>query len=160
MQNHTLQSSNDLLQQEVDKIQEAADKKSLLLSEGYNQLRKDLLSSRRACSELKARNKHVEEELGSREDYHYLREEVTRLKEQAKEREDYHDLGVEVIRLKEQVKKIDVDRRRCDVACGMAEKTQEIYRGMLEEALNGNTCLLYTSPSPRDQRGSRMPSSA
>ena len=26
-------------------------------------------------------------------------------------------------------------------------------------ALN-NTCLLYTSPSPRDQRGSRMPSSA
>ena len=25
---------------------------------------------------------------------------------------------------------------------------------------NGNACLLYTSPSPRDQRGSRMPSSA
>ena len=25
---------------------------------------------------------------------------------------------------------------------------------------NGDTCLLYTSPSPRDQRGSRMPSSA
>ena len=23
-----------------------------------------------------------------------------------------------------------------------------------------NNCLLYTSPSPRDQRGSRMPSSA
>ena len=23
-----------------------------------------------------------------------------------------------------------------------------------------NACLLYTSPSPRDQRGSRMPSSA
>ena len=31
------------------------------------------------------------------------------------------------------------------------------------EGANGylvNTCLLYTSPSPRDQRGSRMPSSA
>ena len=26
--------------------------------------------------------------------------------------------------------------------------------------LPGNLCLLYTSPSPRDQRGSRMPSSA
>ena len=26
--------------------------------------------------------------------------------------------------------------------------------------LNSTTCLLYTSPSPRDQRGSRMPSSA
>ena len=25
---------------------------------------------------------------------------------------------------------------------------------------NLNICLLYTSPSPRDQRGSRMPSSA
>ena len=24
----------------------------------------------------------------------------------------------------------------------------------------GDICLLYTSPSPRDQRGSRMPSSA
>ena len=28
------------------------------------------------------------------------------------------------------------------------------------EARNKATCLLYTSPSPRDQRGSRMPSSA
>ena len=35
----------------------------------------------------------------------------------------------------------------------------------IEEALQGHgqgktLCLLYTSPSPRDQRGSRMPSSA
>ena len=27
-------------------------------------------------------------------------------------------------------------------------------------ASNVSSCLLYTSPSPRDQRGSRMPSSA
>ena len=27
-------------------------------------------------------------------------------------------------------------------------------------ATNGRTCLLYTSPSPRDKRQSRMPSSA
>ena len=26
--------------------------------------------------------------------------------------------------------------------------------------MNRKSCLLYTSPSPRDQRGSRMPSSA
>ena len=26
--------------------------------------------------------------------------------------------------------------------------------------IGSKTCLLYTSPSPRDQRGSRMPSSA
>ena len=30
----------------------------------------------------------------------------------------------------------------------------------IESLKNGDTCLLYTSPSPRDQRGSRMPSSA
>ena len=29
-----------------------------------------------------------------------------------------------------------------------------------EKATQAVTCLLYTSPSPRDQRGSRMPSSA
>ena len=29
-----------------------------------------------------------------------------------------------------------------------------------EEVRLSNLCLLYTSPSPRDQRGSRMPSSA
>ena len=30
----------------------------------------------------------------------------------------------------------------------------------LPDTVPGATCLLYTSPSPRDQRGSRMPSSA
>ena len=30
----------------------------------------------------------------------------------------------------------------------------------IEEAFHPQSCLLYTSPSPRDQRGSRMPSSA
>ena len=31
---------------------------------------------------------------------------------------------------------------------------------MLANGFRIGTCLLYTSPSPRDQRGSRMPSSA
>ena len=30
----------------------------------------------------------------------------------------------------------------------------------LRDILRASICLLYTSPSPRDQRGSRMPSSA
>ena len=38
------------------------------------------------------------------------------------------------------------------------------YKGLIpssfEHSLEVNACLLYTSPSPRDQRGSRMPSSA
>ena len=33
------------------------------------------------------------------------------------------------------------------------------YAGVLEGGWE-HICLLYTSPSPRDQRGSRMPSSA
>ena len=32
--------------------------------------------------------------------------------------------------------------------------------GILLPKTEDNSCLLYTSPSPRDQRGSRMPSSA
>ena len=32
--------------------------------------------------------------------------------------------------------------------------------GFLVAAVLAEDCLLYTSPSPRDQRGSRMPSSA
>ena len=32
--------------------------------------------------------------------------------------------------------------------------------GRLREEIGMKRCLLYTSPSPRDQRGSRMPSSA
>ena len=37
------------------------------------------------------------------------------------------------------------------------------FRGLKLQSFDGRgnyTCLLYTSPSPRDQRGSRMPSSA
>ena len=49
---------------------------------------------------------------------------------------------------------------------GHLEVVQVIYDTSLisfEELLKNfwlNICLLYTSPSPRDQRGSRMPSSA
>ena len=34
------------------------------------------------------------------------------------------------------------------------------YNFVTLQDISANTCLLYTSPSPRDQRGSRMPSSA
>ena len=39
------------------------------------------------------------------------------------------------------------------------KKRQKFSRGLRQPRLPG-ACLLYTSPSPRDQRGSRMPSSA
>ena len=35
-----------------------------------------------------------------------------------------------------------------------------VYEEKLDQDNTKSTCLLYTSPSPRDQRGSRMPSSA
>ena len=41
----------------------------------------------------------------------------------------------------------------------MQEAINQIMTGMaIDEDIE--SCLLYTSPSPRDQRGSRMPSSA
>ena len=48
---------------------------------------------------------------------------------------------------------------------GQADEAVVCYRGLLPDYLIERLglsmrCLLYTSPSPRDQRGSRMPSSA
>ena len=46
----------------------------------------------------------------------------------------------------------------------LSESAQRFDEEMTQKANTtiemGRTCLLYTSPSPRDQRGSRMPSSA
>ena len=39
-----------------------------------------------------------------------------------------------------------------------AESVEQGVTSVLEQQING--CLLYTSPSPRDKRQSRMPSSA
>ena len=47
----------------------------------------------------------------------------------------------------------------CPICLQNAQSTSQLF---LLTYLDGEvyTCLLYTSPSPRDQRGSRMPSSA
>ena len=36
----------------------------------------------------------------------------------------------------------------------------DVFPDLNKPTVTINICLLYTSPSPRDQRGSRMPSSA
>ena len=45
---------------------------------------------------------------------------------------------------------------------GLGRMGEGMSRRMMKEGIEvwGYSCLLYTSPSPRDQRGSRMPSSA
>ena len=40
------------------------------------------------------------------------------------------------------------------------EKHSDEAINLLEKVVNINSCLLYTSPSPRDRQKSRMPSSA
>ena len=42
----------------------------------------------------------------------------------------------------------------------MGANIQWGYAGLINFGIMGYTCLLYTSPSPRDMRRSRMPSSA
>ena len=46
------------------------------------------------------------------------------------------------------------------VGRGMTEWMPRWKQNNWQRKDNGKLCLLYTSPSPRDQRGSRMPSSA
>ena len=41
-----------------------------------------------------------------------------------------------------------------------ANLATNIYNELTDSVIPAGVCLLYTSPSPRDQRGSRMPSSA
>ena len=55
-----------------------------------------------------------------------------------------------------------VDRRHKKEDGSFEGETFHSKNGLPEfvKFLDGNSCLLYTSPSPRDQRGSRMPSSA
>ena len=59
---------------------------------------------------------------------------------------------------------IEVIRRVVDQVAGripvIAGTGANSTREAVELTQNAKTCLLYTSPSPRDQRGSRMPSSA
>ena len=54
----------------------------------------------------------------------------------------------------------DLDKAIANIAAQNKMSVDQLRSRLSYEGLNYNTCLLYTSPSPRDQRGSRMPSSA
>ena len=74
--------------------------------------------------------------------------EIKNLKIQGFSDEKWHDI----------VNGVDISLRRGEVMGLIGESGAG--KSTLGLAAMGYTCLLYTSPSPRDQRGSRMPSSA
>ena len=58
---------------------------------------------------------------------------------------------------------VEKHKLHCDMRFSENEESiaKEAWdKGYYTHVSNITTCLLYTSPSPRDQRGSRMPSSA
>ena len=57
-------------------------------------------------------------------------------------------------------KQLDWTEMPEEVRCGLIEESVEESIVDYGNTVLYSTCLLYTSPSPRDQRGSRMPSSA
>ena len=72
-------------------------------------------------------------------------------------------INLEAIDARERITRHDV-KARIEEFNDLAGHEQ-LHKGMTSRDLTENVeqlqvCLLYTSPSPRDQRGSRMPSSA
>ena len=76
-------------------------------------------------------------------------EAIVLYKEVLKLDKDNHAAAYEMARLYEVLDKDEKALTSIQMACAL-DGSNDWYR----------ICLLYTSPSPRDQRGSRMPSSA
>ena len=80
--------------------------------------------------------------------------------------EKHEELGkrtVEVSELQREIvdlnKKLNIQISRANAALKLQPRIVDSASVSIDKIVNF-TCLLYTSPSPRDQRGSRMPSSA
>ena len=54
----------------------------------------------------------------------------------------------------------EASKAKADVKINAGDRITFGSRHIQARATPGHTCLLYTSPSPRDKRQSRMPSSA
>ena len=92
-----------------------------------------------------------------------MADEVEKLLELAFKAEKFGDRA-EAIRLYRQVAITDPDN--ATYASNCADELEKLGvatpapQASIADTDITNACLLYTSPSPRDQRGSRMPSSA
>ena len=72
--------------------------------------------------------------------------------------ETLKDIATQLGAKRSGVNSLDVETKKAAKSTGELSKAQKAAKAGLEAV--ASTCLLYTSPSPRDQRGSRMPSSA
>ena len=68
---------------------------------------------------------------------------------------------LELLELLSDINEADFTKCPWSIMCQLFELHFDVF-GLIEEglAIDINTCLLYTSPSPRDRQKSRMPSSA
>ena len=82
-----------------------------------------------------------------------------RIRKRIKEIADQQSTIAEIVAIGEQMKEYESQTSdpRLRFSCGLEFTRSLMIQRKFEDAW---TCLLYTSPSPRDQRGSRMPSSA
>ena len=73
---------------------------------------------------------------------------------------------IETLIVKSETLSSDEQKKYLDIAHRHSRRLSQLVSELFELAklesknIEPNICLLYTSPSPRDQRGSRMPSSA
>ena len=83
----------------------------------------------------------------------------------------YHYDGVERMYLKHKITQSEIDRAKTDASATATDKVDNSITATWKEGNNFipvpdsvlavvKVCLLYTSPSPRDPKTSRMPSSA
>ena len=70
------------------------------------------------------------------------------------------DVSVDFAAAMERMRRIRAGISHHDSAKKLADAGVDVFFGAGRFTGTNQLCLLYTSPSPRDQRGSRMPSSA
>ena len=136
---------DELSQKEADGIKderEALIKQATDLSTKISKLKKDSPSSSEIAT-LEAQKKPVEEKIKNLlPDHTASLEKYLAFYNSHKQKAPGYLAGVHAA-------KIYVDQKKYDAAIPL-----------LEHAVSKGSCLLYTSPSPRDKRQSRMPSSA
>ena len=91
---------------------------------------------------------------------------MSKLLEEAQKRETQFEsvqteLQLQLKLLEAQVKKAQLEK--AEIKCEMTQERMELAQELnleRDRSINLESCLLYTSPSPRDRTRSRMPSSA